>query len=213
MSRAARPARATASLASSRQTDLAVDDSTPALPGLTRLLDRWRQGEGAAKARVFDLAYDELKRIAAQRLRASGRDLTLTPTALLHEAYLRIAETPLAWSDSAHFFASMSLVIRGALVDYARARNAAKRGDPDLRVTLTGLTQGEESMAAEVLALDQALTRLQALDPRAAEVLHLTHFGGLDREQISTVLQVSLSSVDRDLRFSRVWLREELAGG
>jgi RNA polymerase sigma factor (TIGR02999 family) len=190
-----------------------VDEPRSAVPGLTRLLDAWRQGEGAAKARVFDLAYVELKRIAAQRLRQSGRDLTLTPTALLHEAYLRIAETPLAWSDSAHFYASMSLVIRGALVDYARARNAAKRGDPDLRVTLTGVQQGEESMAAEVLALDQALTRLQALDPRAAEVLHLTHFGGLDREQIAAVLKVSLSSVDRDLRFSRVWLREELAGG
>lgn len=193
--------------------DLAVDERTSAVPGLTRLLDAWRRGEGAAKAQVFDLAYGELKRIAAQRLRQGGRDLTLTPTALLHEAYLRIAETPLAWSDSAHFFASMSLVIRGALVDYARARNAAKRGDPDLRVTLTGVQQGEESMAAEVLALDQALTRLQALDPRAAEVLHLTHFGGLDREQISAVLKVSLSSVDRDLRFSRVWLREALSGG
>lgn len=182
-------------------------------PALTDLLESWQRGEGAAFARLFELAYDELKQIAAQRLRQAGSDLTLTPTVLLHEAYLRVAGQALDWDNRAHFFASMSLYIRSALVDHARARQAAKRDAPGLRISLSDVRIGEESMVADLLALDQALKQLAALDPRCAEVLHLTHFAGLDREQITLVLGVSLSSVDRDLRFARAWLREELAGG
>jgi len=182
-------------------------------PALTDLLESWQRGEGAAFSKLFELAYDELKQIAAQRLRQAGSDLTLTPTVLLHEAYLRVAGKSLDWDNRAHFFASMSLYIRSALVDHARARQSAKRGGADLRISLSDGQLGEESMVADLLALDQALTRLAGLDPRCAEVLHLTHFAGLDREQITVVLGVSLSSVDRDLRFARAWLREELAGG
>lgn len=184
---------------------------TSPAPKLTDLLDAWRDGEGAAFAQLFALAYDELKLIAARRLRQAGRDLTLTPTALLHEAYLRIAEQPLDWKNRAHFFASMSLYIRSALVDHARALHAAKRARPALRVSLSDATLGEESMVAEILALDQALAQLEQLDARGGQVLHLTHFGGLDRQQIADVLGVSVASVDRDLRFARAWLREALS--
>lgn len=186
--------------------------SAPAV-GLTELLQSWQDGEGAAFSEVFSLAYVELKQIAAQRLRQSGRDLTLTPTVLLHEAYLRVAQTPVDFKNRAHFFASMSLYIRSALVDHARARQAVKRGGEELLVSLSELKEGEDSMVAEILALDQALKRLDSLDPRASEVLHLTHFAGLDRLQITEVLGVSLASVDRDLRFARVWLRRELSDG
>jgi RNA polymerase sigma factor (TIGR02999 family) len=180
---------------------------------LTALLQSWQSGEGEAFAKIFNLAYDELKQIAAQRLRQSGRDLTLTPTVLLHEAYLRVAQAPVDFKNRAHFYASMSLYIRSALVDHARAGNAAKRGGEGVRVSLSEIREGEESMVAEVLALDQALKHLEVLDPRASEVMHLTHFAGLDRLQITEVLGVSLASVDRDLRFARAWLREELSGG
>jgi RNA polymerase sigma factor (TIGR02999 family) len=137
----------------------------------------------------------------------------LTPTVLLHEAYLRVAGQAMGWNDRAHFFASMSLYIRSALVDHARARHAAKRGQPELRVSLADALAGEDSMVADILALDQALLRLEQLDARCAQVLHLTHFAGLDREQITQVMGVSLATVDRDLRFARAWLREELADG
>lgn len=161
----------------------------------------------------MDLAYVQLKQIAAQRLRQSGRNLTLTPTELLHEAVLRIAGAPLDWKSRAHFYASMSLYIRATLVDHARARLAAKRGAQPLHVSLSQIESGEPSMATDLLALDQALSRLEQLDRRCSEVLHLNCFAGLDRAAIVEVLGVSMSSVDRDLRFARAWLRDQLAIG
>lgn len=185
---------------------------SPSPPALTDLLHAWKEGEGAAFHRVVDLAYDQLKQIAVQRLRNGRQSVTLTPTELLHDALLRVVDAPRDWKNRAHFFASMSLFIRSALVDHARARGAAKRGDAPA-VSLSLVDGGEPSMAAELLAFDQALQRLALLDRRGAEVLHLTYFAGLDREQIAEVLGVSLSSVDRDLRFTRAWLREELELG
>lgn len=179
-------------------------------PALTDLLRHWKDGEGAAFHRVVDLAYDQLKQIAVRRLRNRSQAVTLTPTELLHDALLRVADAPRDWKDRAHFFATMSLYIRSTLVDHARARSSAKRGEAAAGVSLSLIDTGEPSMAAELLAFDQALNRLEVLDPRGAQVLHLTYFAGLDREQIAAVLGVSLSSVDRDLRFTRAWLRGEL---
>ncbi len=187
---------------------------SPASPvGLTELLQSWRDGEGVAFADAFSLAYGELKLIAAQRLRQSGRDLTLTPTVLLHEAYLRVAQMPVDFKNRAHFFASMSLYIRSALVDHARARQAAKRGGGEVQVSLSEALEGDQSMVAEVLALDQILAQLATLDQRCADVLHLNCFAGLDRQEIADVLQLSLATVDRDLRFARAWVREALQRG
>ena len=185
----------------------------PPQASLTQLLQSWQAGEGSALGDVFALAYEELKRIASQRLRLSGRDLTLTPTELVHDVYLRVAHGASDYVSRAHFYASMSLHIRSALVDYARARSAAKRPPPALRVSLSDVNPGEESAVADLLALDQALRRLEALDRRCSEALHLTCFAGLDRQQISGVLEVSVASVDRDLRFARAWLATELAHG
>lgn len=182
-------------------------------PRLTDLLHSWQEGGKESFGRAFEMAYEELKRIARQRLRQSGDDLTLSPTALLHEAYLRVAESDVVFKNRAHFFAGMSLYIRSALVDHARARQAEKRGGGDVRVSLSEVMAAEESMVAEVLALDQALEALARLDPRCAEVLHLSYFAGLDRVGISEVLGVSLATVDRDFRFAKAWLREELSGG
>lgn len=183
-------------------------------PELTRLLQSWRDGESAAIGQVFALAYDELKRIAAQRLHQSdGGPSTLSPTALLHEAYLRVAEGGVAFQNRAHFYAGMSLYIRSALVDHARARQASKRGGGAVQVSLSEALDADESMVADVLALDQILSQLALLDQRCADVLHLNCFAGLDRQQIADVMNLSLATVDRDLRFARAWVREEIGRG
>lgn len=177
---------------------------------LTHLLRSWRGGENAAMRQAFELAYAELKRIAAQRLRQADGPSTLSPTVLLHEAYLRVAEGGVVFENRAHFYAGMSLYIRSVLVDHARARQAAKRGGGGIQVSLSEALDGAESTVTEVLALDQALARLAELDPRCAEVLHLNCFAGLDRQQITEVLGCSLATVDRNLRFARAWVRDEL---
>ena len=172
---------------------------------LTNLLQAWQQGDGAAFSTLFDQVYDQLRKIAAQRLREVGGDSALAPTELLHEAVLRIADAPKDWQNRAHFFASMSLYIRAVLVDHARAREAEKRGGRNLHVTITGANLAVDSNIADLLALDQALNKLEALNARSGEVLHLTYFAGLDREQIADVLKVSVATVDRELRFARSW--------
>jgi RNA polymerase sigma factor (TIGR02999 family) len=181
-------------------------------PALTVLLQAWQQGDGNAFAKVFETVYVQLKQIAGQRLREGSGD-TLSPTELLHEAVLRVVDAPMDWKNRAHFFATMSLHIRATLVDHARARHAAKRGGGELRVTLSRSDVGEESAMVELLMLDQTLKALELLDPRGSEVLHLTYFAGLDRVQIADVLGMSLSTVDRELRFARAWLSKALSGG
>jgi RNA polymerase sigma factor (TIGR02999 family) len=180
-------------------------------PSLTDLLQSWRHGDGQAFSRLFDRVYAQLKQISAQRLRDAGANALLSPTELLHEAVLRAVETPMDFKNRAHFFATMSLMIRSTLVDHARVCAAQKRGGDVLHVTLTQVDPWDESMVADILALDQALLKLEALDARSSEILHLTYFAGFDRRQIVDVLQISLSTVDRELKFARAWLSKELA--
>lgn len=180
---------------------------------LTRFLQRWREGEGEAVAQVFELAYAELRQIAANRLRHDASAATLSPTALLHEAYLRVAEGGAVFSSRAHFFASMSLYIRAALVDHARARQALKRGGGLAAVSLMNELDADPAEVFDVVAIDQLLQQLAQLDARCADVLHLHCFAGLDRQSIADLLQLSLASVDRDLRFGRAYIREALQNG
>ena len=177
---------------------------------LTTLLEAWRQGDGAAFSQLFDQVYGQLKSIAAQRLRQVGSDSTLSPTELLHEAVLRISDIPPDWKNRAHFFASMSLIIRATLVDHARASAAHKRGGNHLHITLTDASVGEESQIADLLSLDQALNTLEKIDERGSQILHLTYFAGLTREDIAGVLNISIATVDRELRFARAWLHTTL---
>ena len=175
-------------------------------PPLTQLLNEWHHGNGAAFAKLLDQVYVQLKQIAAFRLREVGGASTLAPTDLLHEALLRVVDAPVDWKNRVHFFASMSLYIRAVLVDHARARQAGKRGGRHVHLTLTGADVGAEANTADLIALDQALSRLEALNQRSGEVLHLTYFAGLTREEIAEVLKISLATVDRELRFARAWL-------
>jgi RNA polymerase sigma factor (TIGR02999 family) len=180
---------------------------------ITGLLKKWREGSGTALEGVLDEAYDRLKVIARQRLHRFGGPVTLSATDLLHEALVGVVETPIQAGNRGQFFAAMSLAMRSVLVDHARARGALKRGGDRLRITLGDATLVEDERVMDMLALDEALSRLEGLDPRAAAVLHLTYFAGLDRREIAEVLETSVSTIDRSLRFSRAWLKMTLADG
>jgi RNA polymerase sigma factor (TIGR02999 family) len=178
---------------------------------VTELLSAWRGGEGAPAERLLALVYSELKRIAHRQLRRERPEHTLQTTALVHEAYLRLVDqTRAGWRDRGHFFAVASTQMRRVLVDYARARLAAKR-DHD-RVTLTAAAEaGGGAGAFEVLDLDRALTRLTDLYPRQARVVELRYFGGLEIAEIAEVLGVTDRTIRRDWTFARAWLARELA--
>lgn len=183
---------------------MAADDAP-----LTRLLHAWHLGDTAALGELLQQVHAELLRMAGSRLRTADGQ-TLQRGDLLNEALLKLMARPPEWKDRAHFFATVSLTMRSVLVDHARERLAAKRGGEHDRVTFTVSLAGEESMAADLLTLDRLLQQLQAEDPRAAEVLQLTYFAGLQRTDIAEVLGVSVPTVDRELRFARAWLSAQL---
>lgn len=183
-------------------------------PDLTRLLRAWRDGDGQVFSVVIEEAYPALKRIAARRVGERGGAVTLSPTELVHEAALGMMRSPMDFADRAHFYATMSLAMRSILVDHARARAADKRGGDEVRVSLSHVDGSDEGgLAVDLLALEQALAQLEALDPRCGQVMHLTYFGGLQQEEIAFVLNVSVPTVKRDLRFARSWLLKALGDG
>ena len=176
-----------------------------------RLLDQWRAGDGAAYDRLIPLVYAELRRLAHAQLRRESPGHSLQPTLLVHEAYLRLADADIAWQNRTHFMSVAARVMRRILVDWARARRAEKRGGDGVRVTLTDAVSARQSDPVDMLALDGALERLQALDGRQAQVVELAYFAGLTYPEIGRLLDVSEATVDRDLRHARAWLKRELA--
>jgi RNA polymerase sigma factor (TIGR02999 family) len=171
-------------------------------------------GQEAAESldRLMGLVYEELRAVAARRLRDERPDHTLQPTALVHEAYLRLSRRPdLTWESRAHFFRVAARQIRRVLVDHARSRNRAKRSGRLLRVTLGehGAVTGPD---VDVLALDEALSRLDEHAPQDRRIVELKFFGGLNEEEIATVLGISDRTVRRRWTFARAWLFRELAG-
>lgn len=178
---------------------------------VTDLLHAWRDGDQGAFARLLAQLGAELRRMAASRLRGVETP-SLASGDLLHESLLKLMADPPDWQNRAHFFATVSIVMRNVMVDHARARQADKRGGQWQQVTYTLSAHGEESWVADLLTLDQLLNRLQAEDSRAFEVLQLTYFGGLQRDEIAQVLAISVPTVDRELRFARAWLAEQLGG-
>jgi RNA polymerase sigma factor (TIGR02999 family) len=176
---------------------------------VTVLLERWRQGDEEALEKLIPLIYDQLLDIARVRMRGERRDHTLQPTALVHEAYARLIQLDLDWQDRAHFLFMAARVMRRVLVDHARARHAAKREGSRVKVSLHtehAVTEPEVDM----LALDEALERLRSHEERPARIVELHYFGGLTIREIAEVLEISGSTVDRDLEFARAWLAEQL---
>jgi RNA polymerase sigma-70 factor, ECF subfamily len=182
---------------------------------VTELLAAWREGDERAAARLLETVYASLKRIALAQLRGERAGHTLQPTALVHEAYLRLlGQQAIDWRDRAHFFGLAAVTMRRILVDHARKRNSKKRGDGQVRpLTVSTSVAGEEGPLGDVelLDLDRALTRFAEESPRAARVVELRYFAGLELEEIAAALETSLRTVERDWRFARAWLRDALA--
>jgi RNA polymerase sigma factor (TIGR02999 family) len=180
---------------------------------VTELLQAWSEGDEGARDRLMPLVYDELRRRAAARLRRERRDHTLQPTALVHEAYLRLIDQRRAvWRNRAQFFAVASEIMRRILVDRARAHRMFKRSGRWARVTLDPAQVATHPAEVDVLDLDTALNQLAAFDPRKSRIAELRFFGGLSLEEAGDVLGVSLATVERDWQAARAWLFKALAG-
>ncbi|MCB9683002.1 MAG: sigma-70 family RNA polymerase sigma factor [Alphaproteobacteria bacterium] len=179
---------------------------------VTRLLQAMQHGDRDAGRQLLPLVYDELHRIAARHMRRERPDHTLQPTALIHEAWLRLAPGDDGFTDRAHFLGIAARVMRQVLVDHARAVHATKRGGDLQRVTMDEALLGTGAPPAELLDLDRALDGLAAQDARAARVAELRLFGGLTVGEIATTLEVSQRTVDDDWAVARMWLRRALQG-
>jgi RNA polymerase sigma factor (TIGR02999 family) len=177
---------------------------------VTRLLEDARLGDAAAIEQLMTVVYAELRAIAERHMNRERPDHTLQPTALVHEAFLRLmGGAPGDFRDRTHFLRAASQVMRRVLVDHARARNSAKRGGA-LRVTLDEAIAGHDERVLDMLVLDDALTRLAAAEPRWAQVVELRFFGGLEVGEVAEVLGTSAATVKRDWQFAKAWLSREL---
>lgn len=187
--------------------------SPPSGPDVTRLLRRWTDGDESALDRLIPLVYDQLRGVAHRRLEGERKGHTLQTTALVHEAYARLAAADLRWKDRAHFFALAARAMRRILVDYARARQSERRGEGVEPIRLDALTAdmvGDGGVDVQVLDLHRALEKLEAQDGRKARVVEAHVFGGLTYDETAEALGISAATVDRDLRFARAWLAREL---
>jgi RNA polymerase sigma factor (TIGR02999 family) len=178
---------------------------------VTQLLANWSSGDLEAREALMPLVYGELRRLAASYLRRERSDHTLQPTALVHEAYLRLVEQKnVRWQHKSHFFAITAQLMRRILVDHARGHLADKRGSGAPRVSLTeAITMSNERPAA-LLALDESLSRLAALDAQQGRVVELRVFGGLTVEETAAVLGISQATVKRDWSMAKAWLLGEI---
>ena len=182
---------------------------------VTELLVRWREGDREALESLMPLVYGELRRLAHYYLQRERSDHTLQSTALVHEAYLRLAgQNPPQWQNRAHFFGIAAHLMRQILVEYARAHGAAKRGGASVcKLTLEDAVQLPKRVDLDVVALDDALQRLNELDEQQSRIVELRFFGGLTIEDTSEVLGISPATVKRDWTSARAWLHREIARG
>ena len=179
---------------------------------ITRLLHRLSAGEMSAESELLPLVYEELRVLAAQHLRRERGGHTLSPTALVHEAWLRLSgDATFAPQDRRHFFAIAARRMRQALVDHARHRDAAKRGGPSREAVTLSALGADDDRSFDAPALDQALTRLEALDARKARVVELRYFAGLEMADIADLLEVSRATAQRDWEVARTFLYEALS--
>ncbi len=179
---------------------------------VTRLLHDWANGTADALPRLIEIVYPELRRIAARHLSRERKGHTLQPTALVSEAYLRLAKQPAGkpFQDRTHFFAVAARVVRAVLVDHARARLASKRGGGAIAVELTDAVTPVPAPSVDLIDLHNALTALELVDPQQSRVVELRCFGGLSIDEIAEVLAVSSSSVDRDWLLAKTWIRRQM---
>ena len=178
---------------------------------VTQLLAHWSHGDDAALGKLTPLVYEELRRLAHRHMGGQRPDHTLQTTALVNEAYLRLADqTNPSWQNRAHFFAVAARAMRQILVNYAKSYRAQKRGGGALKVELDEAAIVSPEQSKEIVDLHEALERLAALDSRKAHVVELKYFGGLNHDEIAEVLKISPVTVRRDWIFAKAWLHNEL---
>jgi RNA polymerase sigma-70 factor (ECF subfamily) len=190
-----------------------ADAPQPDPQALTELLRRFGSGDRAAGGPLIAAVYEDLRAIAARHLARERPDHTLEPTALLHEAWLKLeGRTDLELPTRGHFLALASRVMRSLLVDHARRRNAEKRGGALERITLSGLSGAEDrDRDLEILALEDALAQLEQVDPERARLLELRYFGGSTVPEVAEILGIPQRTVERQLRSTTAWLRRAIA--
>jgi RNA polymerase sigma factor (TIGR02999 family) len=183
----------------------------PATGGITQLLLAWSEGHDEALAELMPQVYDELRRIASSRLRHEVSGHTLQPTALVHEAYLRLVDQRrVRWRNRAQFYGVAAQIMRRILVDQARARHAEKRGAGWELVPLVDHEPVAAPSTIDVIALDEALQRLASFDPQQSKIVELRYFGGLTIDETAEVMSISSATVVREWTIARAWLRAEL---
>jgi len=179
---------------------------------VTQLLHELKRGNRLAEEKLIPIVYSKLKRIAAGQLRREDRAHSLQPTALVHEAYIRLTKLQeIDWQSRSHFFRISATVMRRILVDHARAQQATKRGEGLDPVSLNEAMFFSTERPADVIALDEALNRFGEIDPRAAQVVELRFFAGMTEEEIGFALDIGVRTVKRDWHSAKLWLYEELS--
>jgi RNA polymerase sigma factor (TIGR02999 family) len=179
--------------------------------GITQLLLQWSDGDRTALDRLLPLVYDELRRLAQSYLRRQRQNLSLQPTLLVHEAYLKLVnQEQVNWQNRAQFFGLSAKIMRDLLVDHARRTRAAKRGGDNYSLSLSEADRIGQSPNLDLLALDEAMNELAKFKPRHCQIVELRFFGGLTIEETAEALSISHATVERDWNFARTWLYRHL---
>lgn len=181
-------------------------------PEITQMLHDWNNGDQGAHERLLPHVYDELKRQARRLMSRERRDHTLQPTALVHEAFLRLAKQGgVEWQNRSHFYGIASRLMRQILIDHARQHSASKRGSAQIHFSLDDVVIPVETRASSILALDEVLQRLETVDERQAKIVEMRFFGGLSNAEIAEALEISERTVLRSWSVAKLWLYRELA--
>ena len=179
---------------------------------VTQILHEWSEGDSQAVERLLPLVYDELRRLARGYFHGERREHTLEPTALVHEAYLRLVDqTRVSWQNRAHFYGVAASMMRRVLIDNARAKATEKRGGAAARLSLDGLQIPLPQRASDLVALDEALEKLAEIDERKCRIVEMRFFGGLTDEEIAELLQISTRTMLREWKKAKLWLYRELS--
>jgi RNA polymerase sigma factor (TIGR02999 family) len=188
--------------------------SEPETAKITRILQDWNDGDQDAQERLVPFVYEELKRQAKRLMVRERRNHTLQPTALVHEAFMRLSkQTGVEWQNRNHFYAISARLMRQILVDHARAHTAEKRGSNAIHFSIDDVDMPVEQRADSILMVDEVLDRLAAIDPQQAKVVEMRFFGGLNNSEIAEALDISERTVVREWRSAKLWLFRELTKG
>jgi RNA polymerase sigma-70 factor, ECF subfamily len=178
------------------------------------VLERLQAGEADARQELMNLVYDDLRRLAAGKMRTERSNHTLQPTALVHETYLRLlGKEKIGWENRVHFFSAAATAMHHVLVDHARVARAQKRGGGDIPAELTDMVAAIEGRVDEILAVDEALDRLNEISPRQKTILEMRFYAGFTEEEIAEILQLSSRQVKRDWVTAEAWLHGEMGRG